>query len=103
MTLWTFIGRSLRFYARSHLGTLLGAAIGSAVLIGALVVGDSVRESLRQMGLSRLGKTEVALASGDRFFQADLADRMAKNEKSSFAPALQVLGTASTLDNSARA
>ena len=43
MTLQTLIARSLRFHWRGHLGVLLGAAVGSAALIGALVVGDSVR------------------------------------------------------------
>ena len=45
MTFRTLIRRSLRFHWRSHLGVVLGAAMGSAALIGALVVGDSVRES----------------------------------------------------------
>jgi hypothetical protein len=40
MNFGTLILRSLRFHARSHLGTLLGATIGSAILIGALAVGD---------------------------------------------------------------
>ena len=57
MTFWTLIRRSLRFHARAHLGVVLGAAIGSAALIGALVVGDSVRESLTNMALRRLGKS----------------------------------------------
>ena len=73
MTYWTLIRRGLRFHARSHLGTLLGVVIGSAILIGALAVGDSVRESLRAIALSRLGKTGFALASNDRFFRAELA------------------------------
>ena len=38
MTLRTLILRSLRFHARSHLGVLLGATLGSAILIGALLV-----------------------------------------------------------------
>ena len=63
MTFWTLIRRSLRFHARAHLGVVLGAAIGSAALIGALVVGDSVRGSLRQRALDRIGKTQYLLAS----------------------------------------
>ena len=39
MTFWTLARRSLRFYLRSHLGTILGAAIVTAVLTGALLVG----------------------------------------------------------------
>ena len=36
MTRRTLIFRSLRFHWRSHVGVLLGAAVGSAALIGAL-------------------------------------------------------------------
>ena len=41
MTVRTLIQRSLRFHWRAHLGVVLGAAIGSAALIGALIVGVS--------------------------------------------------------------
>ena len=41
MTFGTLIRRSLRFHARAHLGVVLGAAVGSAALVGALVVGSS--------------------------------------------------------------
>src|SRR5215510_3809485 len=75
MTFRTVIRRSLRFHARSHLGVVLGAIIGSAALIGALVVGDSVRETLRRRALSRLGEIHFALNSGDRFFSSQLLER----------------------------
>jgi ABC-type antimicrobial peptide transport system permease subunit len=39
--------RNLAFHGRSHLPVLLGTAIGTAVLVGALLVGDSLRGSLR--------------------------------------------------------
>src|SRR5438876_615490 len=76
MTFRTLIRRSLRFHARAHLGVVLGAAVGSAALIGALVVGDSVRHSLRQMALSRLGKIHFALNTQDRLFQTSLRQRL---------------------------
>ena len=76
MTYWTLIRRSLRFHARAHLGVVLGAAIGSAALIGALVVGDSVRESLADMALRRLGNIHFGLSTQDRLFQASLARRV---------------------------
>ena len=68
MTFWTLIRRSLRFHARAHLRVVLGAAIGSAALIGALVVGDSVRGSLRQRALDRIGNAQYLLESRDRVF-----------------------------------
>lgn len=68
----TLIRRSLRFHWRSHLGVVLGAAIGSAALIGALVVGDSVQGSLRARALERLGPVAFALGPHDRFFRDEL-------------------------------
>src|SRR5438034_6898861 len=103
MTSWTLIRRSLRYHARSHGAVLLGAAVGSAVLIGALVVGDSVRESLRQFALARLGNVQLALASNDRFFRAKLAEDLQDPLDTLAAPVLQLPGTANTADGSARA
>jgi ABC-type lipoprotein release transport system permease subunit len=110
MTPWTLIRRSLRFHARSHLGAVLGAAVGSAVLIGALIVGDSVRGSLREMALARLGRIHFAVASNDRLFRTQLADdlhaelgRRKLPAADRIAPALRLLGTATAADGSARA
>src|SRR5881394_71317 len=76
MRFGTLIRRSLRFHARSHFGVVLGAAIGSAALIGALVVGDSVRGSLRERALQRLSMAEFALDSGDRAVTYGLARKL---------------------------
>src|SRR6266700_1878695 len=78
MTFWTLIRRSLRFHARAHLGVVLGATVGSAALVGALIVGDSVRGSLRDLALQRLGKVRFALENGDRLFGDRLADRLSE-------------------------
>lgn len=72
MTLYRIVLRSLVFHARAHLGTLLGTAVATSVLVGALVVGDSVRASLRRVAELRLGRVSAALASGDRLFRAEL-------------------------------
>src|SRR6266851_2740528 len=76
MTFWTLIRRSLRFHARAHLGVVLGSTVGSAALVGALIVGDSVRGSLRDLALQRLGKVRFALETGDRLFGDRLPDRL---------------------------
>src|SRR5215510_9206059 len=60
------------FYWRSHLAVVLGVATAVAVLAGALLVGDSVRGSLRDLVLGRLGKTDVIVAS-PTFFREQLA------------------------------
>ncbi len=103
MTSWKLIARSLRFHARAHLGVVLGAAVGSAALIGALVVGDSVRGSLREMALARLGKIQLALPANDRLFRSELAGEISVSLQRPVAAVLQLPGTAATGDGSARA
>jgi ABC-type antimicrobial peptide transport system permease subunit len=66
----------IKFYWKSHIGILLGAALASAVLTGSLLVGDSVDGSLRKFALQRLGSIEYAMATPNRFFAADLAERI---------------------------
>ena len=64
--------RSLSYFWRIQLAVLLGAAVATAVLTGALLVGDSVRGSLRDLTLDRLGQIDYALVS-ERFFREELA------------------------------
>ena len=64
---------SLRFYAATNLMVVVGVAVAVAVLAGALLVGSSVRDSLREIALGRLGATDIVVAS-PTFFRAALAD-----------------------------
>jgi len=98
MTFWTLIRRSLRFHWRAHLGVVLGAAVGSAALIGALVVGDSMRGGLLDSALARLGRIDVAMDGRDRFIREKLANDLGRD----FAPVLRVSGSVNKSDASAR-
>lgn len=63
---------SLRHYWRTNLAVIAGVATAVAVLSGALLVGDSVRGSLRDLVLARLGKTDrVVFSTG--FFRERFA------------------------------
>jgi ABC-type lipoprotein release transport system permease subunit len=53
----------------------LGVTAATAVLTGALLVGDSMRGSLRELTLDRLGPIDEALVA-DRFFRTALADEL---------------------------
>ena len=97
MTSVTLILRSLRFYWRTHLSVLAGVALTSAILTGALAVGDSVRQSLRQLALLRLGHITDAVLPSDRLFRSALAD------ETGTAPVLLLTGTVTLPDGSARA
>ncbi len=68
----TLILRALRHYWRTNLAVIAGVATAVAVLAGALLVGDSVRGSLRDLVLQRLGRADrVVIATG--FFREALA------------------------------
>jgi len=92
MSFWRLVKRSLAFYWRTNLGVLLAVTVSTAVLTGALVVGDSVRHSLMMMVKDRLGATELASVSQNRFFRAKLADELAGELNTTVAPVLQLRG-----------
>ena len=65
---------SFKYFWQIHLTVALCTAVATGVLAGALIVGDSVRGSLRNLTKERLGNIQHALLA-DRFFQPDLLDR----------------------------
>jgi len=99
--------RTLAYYWRINLAVASGAAVACAVLAGALLVGDSVRGSLRDLTLERLGRIDHALVAPHFFREALAADLAAE---SGFAGALQapvplivLRGSATHADSGARA
>jgi putative ABC transport system permease protein len=102
MTLWTLVKRSLLFYWRTNLGVLLAVLVSTAVLTGALVVGDCVRYSLMMMVDARLGKTQLAVVPQDRFFRAALAEELTGQLNARLAPVLHVRGLIEAGDDSKR-
>lgn len=76
MSLLRLAARSATFYWRTNLAVILGVSAAVAVLGGALLVGDSVRGSLRDIALGRLGAAEQALSSA-QFFREALATDVA--------------------------
>ena len=97
MNAFRFITVSLRHYRRVHIAVAMGVAVATSVLTGALLVGDSVRGSLRDLTLERLGRIDSALVAG-HMFRADLVGELAANTefKRHFAtaePAILMSGT----------
>ena len=103
MSLWKLAKRSLSFYWRTNLGVLLAVMVSAIVLTGALVIGDSVRYSLKSMVEARLGATQLALIPKNRFFRAELAADIAKELDTVVAPVLQLRGLIANSDGSKRA
>ena len=69
-----FFWNSFKYFWQIHLIVALCTAVATGVLAGALIVGDSVRGSLRSITKERLGTIQHALLA-DRFFPPDVLDR----------------------------
>ena len=96
--------RGLVHFWRVHLAVVLACAVATAVLTGALIVGDSVKGSLRQLTLERLGEIDHSLVSRT-FFRQALAERLSEalGEDSETAAAIITQGSAVHTQSRARA
>ncbi len=86
----TLARRSLRFFWRTHAAIAMGIAAATAVIVGTLVVGDSVRGSLRSLVLERMSNIECLLHSRN-FFETALLGTLTlpeSNPQASLAPAI---------------
>ena len=97
------IQSSLFHYFKSHLGVTAGVALAGTVLIGALVTGDSIRSTLKLAATERLGKITAGMATGDRYFRAQLAQDIYNRLSWPAASILSAEGVASKTDGTARA
>src|ERR1044072_5297562 len=73
------IKRSLGYYWQTNLVVVLGVAIAVSVLAGALLIGESVRGSLRDLSSQRLGKADDLISSAN-FFREQLAADLGPRE-----------------------
>lgn len=115
MSYFKIAKQGLRFFWKTHLATGLAVLIATAVLAGALTVGDSIRATLSRRTAMRLGRVQTVVSSPG-LFRAGLAEEMEKelafqrsrtafaNEAAvSVAAILQVTGFAENSDGTARA
>src|SRR4051794_187784 len=94
MTRWRLLLHNLAYHWRGNSAVGLGVAVSAAVLTGALLVGDALRGSLRDLTLQRLGWVDQALVAG-RFFHEG-AGRDFPDARTT--PALVLRGTAQVPD-----
>jgi len=89
--------RALLHHWRLHLAVAAGAAVATAVLTGALVVGDSVRGSLRDLTEERLGEVDLAVVA-EGMFGEGMGERLAAGA-SPFETAVPVVALQGTAEN----
>ncbi len=90
MSILKLILKSLKYYYKANIGIALGIAISTAVITGALIVGDSVSYSLSRATHYRLGDIETTLTAGDRFFNQDLSHRLSAETNKSYSSVLRL-------------
>ena len=104
-TIGGLIRRNLRYYWRTNLAVALGCAIAVAALVGSLLVGDSVRGSLHDLAIERLGRVEYAVESPSFFREQLAADLLAQPQAKGAAdfavPAILATGAAKPADGGA--
>src|SRR5580658_8593684 len=100
MSLFRLILLSLRHFWKMNAAVACGVAVGTAVLTGALLVGDSMQGSLRDLVLAGLGRIDDVLVA-DHFFREQLANEAASGIGKSSIPAAPVIfysGSVETVD-----
>ena len=95
--------RSLLHYWRTGIVVAFGVAIATAVIVGSLVVGDSVKGSIRDTAMARLGSIDYMLVA-PHFFRDELAadishDRKLKDKTRRVVPAVITQGTAENAES----
>ncbi len=76
MNFYKLIIKSIFFYKKQNIALFLSILLSSAILSGALIIGDSVKISLKELVSKRLGNFHYALQTGDRFVTDTLAERL---------------------------
>ena len=80
-----FFLRSIRFYCKPLLMISLGSALTAMIIIGALIIGDSVKGTLRKISQERTGKVQQVITSQERWFRADISHALQEQLSGNFA------------------
>ena len=102
MPKFKYILKSFLYFKKQHLAVLAGTIITTAVITGALIVGDSVKLSLTNIVKNRLGNVQYVLQSNDRFVRAKLAEEISNKLNVKSAPVILLQGITSNPENDVR-
>ena len=68
--------KSLFHFRKLNSTIVLGVALSTAILLGALMIGDTIAFNLKKITLQRLGNTQWTVSSGERLFRQQLGDEL---------------------------
>jgi putative ABC transport system permease protein len=102
MSLFRLILRNLAYFRRQNLALFAGTLVAVAVLTGALIIGDSVRFSLKKLAETRLGSVRYSLSTGGRFVRSALASELSAGLNAPASAVLMLQGIAINQENQNR-
>ncbi|MEQ1827893.1 MAG: ABC transporter permease [Pirellula sp.] len=77
--MFSLVLRTLVYFRSLLIPVAIGVAIASAVIVGALVVGDSMRGSLRHIAMDRIGRVDSVLIA-PRWFDETLVQNLVQGD-----------------------
>ena len=100
MTIYQLVRRSLRSRWPTNLTVVVAIALCTAVLLGALLVGDSVRGSLVDITRMRLGHIRLAMQLPNRFCRSALVGELGQDTGTVSAGVIRSAALAANADDS---
>ncbi|WP_163711651.1 ABC transporter permease [Mangrovibacterium lignilyticum] len=97
-----YVLKSLLHFWKLNVTILLGVALSTAILLGALMIGDTVAFNLKKISKQRLGNTQWTVSGGERLFRQQLANEM-NHDGGAYSPVLFSRGMAVLDGGKARA
>jgi len=94
MNRWKLSLRANFYFRRTNAAVAAGIVIATAVCVGSLAVGDSVRNMLRKIADARLGAIQTVVTGGERFFRQALHERVESDRGGVAAPVIMLRGSA---------
>jgi ABC-type lipoprotein release transport system permease subunit len=82
--------QTYKYYFKGNFLAALGVAICTAVVTGALIIGDSLSHSLNKSTDYRLGNISHIISAGNRFFTQELAHKIDSIYPTSVTPVLKL-------------
>jgi len=102
MNLFKLLLRNLRYYRKEHVMLLAGMILSTAILTSALIIGDSVKFSLNDIVVKRLGTTQQIIQTNERFFPASFSKKLGNEIHARTAPVLLLRGMATSESGESR-
>lgn len=99
LNIFSIVFRSLKFYRRAVLFQIFTIILLTALITGALLIGSSVKESLKKSSSERLWNTGMFISSGNRYFSSGLAERLKDNSKIASTGILEFNGYCQTMNS----